>query len=60
MRGPRRDVCWYCGGRLIWDSDFPYDEVYGEGEGVVTYLHCTECGAKVTYEQRDGDESDRI
>ena len=51
-----RDVCWYCGGRLIWDSDFNYDEVHGEGEGIVTYLHCTECGAEVVYSKRDDED----
>lgn len=45
------DVCWYCGGMLVWDSDFDRDDVYGDGEsGIVTYLHCEECGASVTYE----------
>ena len=47
-----RDVCWYCGGRLRWDSDFGYDEVFCEGEGIVSYLHCTNCGATVQYSQR--------
>ena len=48
-----RDVCWYCGGRLVWDNDFDYDEVYGEGEGIVTFLHCTKCDAEVQYSKRD-------
>lgn len=47
--GERRDICWYCGGRLIWNSDFNYDEVYGEGDGIVTFLRCMKCGADVTY-----------
>ena len=51
-----RDVCWYCGGRLIWDSDFNYDEVHGEGEGIVTYLHCMDCGAEVVYSKRDDED----
>lgn len=45
----RRDVCWYCGGRLFWGSDFNYDEVFGEGEGIVSYLTCSGCGAEVQY-----------
>lgn len=51
-----RDVCWWCGGRLIWQSDFGYDEVYGEGEGIVTYLRCTDCGAEVEYSKRDDEQ----
>ena len=53
-----RDVCWYCGGRLIWDSDFNYDEVFGEGEGIATYLHCMDCGAEVQYSKRDDEEEE--
>lgn len=28
-----RDVCWYCGGKLVWQNDFSVEDVYGEGEG---------------------------
>lgn len=43
--------CWYCGNKLIWKSDFNYDEVHFEGEGIVTYLNCSDknCGAEVQY-----------
>ena len=51
-----RDVCWYCGGRLCWDSDFNYDEVFGEGEGIATNLHCMDYGAEVQYSLRDDKE----
>ena len=37
--------CWYCGSHMYWNSDFNYDEVFGEGEGVISYLICSECGA---------------
>ena len=52
------DRCWYCGSKLIWDSDFNYDEIYGEGEGIVTFLHCSneKCNAQIQYSIRD-DES---
>lgn len=48
--------CWYCGSELIWQSDFSYDEVYGEGEGIVSYLTCSGCGAEVEYSLRDDEE----
>ena len=53
-----RDVCWYCGGKLVWQNDYSYEDVYGEGEGegIVTYLICSECGARVTYEHKEGEE----
>lgn len=48
--------CWYCDGLLIWQSDFNYDEVFGEGEGIVTHLTCSECGAEVQYSLRESEE----
>lgn len=54
------DRCWYCGGQLIWQSDFNYDEVFGDGEGVVTYLMCTECGAEVQYAVRTDEEDEDV
>ena len=42
-----RDICWYCGGKLIWQSDFNYDEVHHEGEGIVSFLTCSNCGAEL-------------
>ena len=33
-----RDRCVFCNCRLIWQNDFDYSDVYGEGEGIVTYL----------------------
>lgn len=57
MSDDGRCRCWYCGAPLIWDSDFNYDEVYGEGEGIVTFLHCSneDCGASVQYSIRDDE-----
>ena len=54
----RRDVCWLCGGRLIWQSDYNYDEIYGEGEGIVAILQCSECGASVEYALRTDEEEE--
>lgn len=45
-------LCWYCGGELIWQSDFNYDEIYGNGEGVVSFLTCKKCGADIQYSLR--------
>ena len=44
---------------MIWESDFNYDEVYGEGDGIVTYLHCPSCGADRKFSRRD-DEDDNF
>jgi hypothetical protein len=44
----RRDVCWWCGGRLIWQNDFDKEDLMDE-EGIVTYLMCSSCNASVEY-----------
>lgn len=51
-----RDVCWLCGGKLIWQSDANYDEVHGEGEGIVTFLRCSACDADVQYSKKEVNE----
>lgn len=40
---------------MIWDSDANYDEVYGEGEGIVSFLHCSGCGANAEFSKREDD-----
>ena len=51
--------CWYCGEEMIWDLDFDYDKVYGEGKGIVTFLHCSNCGAKAEFSLGDDKDDDR-
>lgn len=51
--------CWYCGEEMIWDQDFDYDEVYGEGKGIVTFLHCSNCGANAEFSLGDDKDDDR-
>ena len=48
-------TCWFCGGALIWDSDFTAEDVFGEGAGnrLVAFLHCSECGAIVQYTEAE-------
>lgn len=52
------DRCWYCGGKLVWQNDFDYSDVYLEGEGIVTYLTCSNCGAEVQYSLRTDEEDE--
>ena len=42
--------CFHCGARaVIWDCDYSFEDVGLEGEGLVHYLHCEECGAVIEY-----------
>ena len=53
--------CPFCAtGTLSWNSDFNYDEVFGEGEGVVSYYTCMnpDCGAEAEFSLRTDKEEE--
>jgi hypothetical protein len=58
MTEDARDVCWFCGGKLCWDADYDYRDIYWEGDGVVAMLHCKDCGAEVQYSLREDEEQE--
>ena len=39
-------TCWWCGHKLIWQNDFEKDDWGIHGEGMVTVLICSGCGAE--------------
>lgn len=42
--------CFHCGQKTVgWDSDFDFEDMGYEGEGVVHICHCTNCGAEIEY-----------
>lgn len=47
---------------MYWNADFNYDEVYDEGEGIVTFLTCKVCGAEAefSYKEEDEDEEEEL
>lgn len=49
-------ICAFCGHKMIWQSDFNYDEVFGEGEGIVTFYHCPNCNTMAQFSKRDDEE----
>lgn len=51
--------CINCGHELIWQSDFNYDEVHGEGEGVVSHWYCPHCGAMHEVSVRTDNEEEK-
>lgn len=50
--------CYFCNLPMRWESDFNYDEVWGEGEGIVSFWTCPECGGEAQYSLRDDVEED--
>lgn len=50
--------CWFCGTEMYWQSDYNYDEIHGEGEGIVALLYCPNCGTDAMFSLRTDDEED--
>ena len=49
--------CFHCGARaVIWDSDFDFWDLGYEGEGIVHFCHCMNCGAEIEYDIRFDDD----
>lgn len=45
--------CWWCRSELTWQNDFTKEEWCMEGEGIVSILVCSGCGAEVRYIERE-------
>lgn len=42
--------CFHCGCKaVIWDSDFSFEDMGLEGDGIVHICHCQTCGAEIEY-----------
>lgn len=55
--------CFHCCARaVIWDADFTFEDVGLEGEGIVHFCHCSNCGAQIEYyiSLEDEDDSDEL
>ena len=53
--------CFHCGMRaVIWESDFKLAECGYEGEGIVHFCHCTNCGAEIEYLIRFEEDEDDL
>ena len=50
--------CWYCGEKMIWQSDFTLEDMGRKGEGIVSILCCSKCNAVAEFSIRDEDEAD--
>lgn len=48
--------CFLCGGQVIWQSDFDFEDYGYEGEGIVQNYTCSKCGAE--YEVRNRFETE--
>lgn len=45
--------CWFCRSKMIWQSDFSYEDMGYEGDGIVAILSCTNmrCEASAEFAQ---------
>lgn len=52
--------CFHCGCKaVIWDSDFMFEEMGYEGNGVVHLCHCTACNAEIEYRVAEAENEDK-
>lgn len=42
-------ICWFCKSKMIWQSDFNYEDFGRRGEGVVAILCCSSCDASAEF-----------
>ena len=42
-------VCWFCGGRMKWNGDTPFDDLGMPGDGLLASLSCIECEAECCF-----------
>lgn len=51
--------CFHCCTKsVVWQSDFNFEDMGYEGEGIVHICHCTNCGAEIEYRVPCGNEED--
>ena len=50
--------CWFCGSKMIWQSDFTYEDYCMEGDGTIAVLVCSNDDCKATAEFSKGDDID--
>ena len=49
--------CFHCGQETVaWQSDFDFEDMGYESEGIVHILHCSSCGAEIEYKVPDEDD----
>lgn len=60
MTGSGLFYCPRCGKQsAVWQNDFDVADLGYDGEGIVTYYTCSECGSEIeviTRENNDGEE----
>lgn len=53
--------CYHCGSkRVAWMNDFMFEDVGCDGDGIVSFFQCLDCGAEIeVYVSYDNEESDK-
>ena len=42
--------CFHCGCKtVVWDNDSSFEDCGYEGDGIVQFFHCENCGAMIEY-----------
>ena len=53
--------CLSCGSEMNPTSSYNYDEVFGEGKGIVSYFRCIneKCNAEIEFSKKDIEEEEK-
>ena len=44
--------CYFCDDELIWGNDYSFENYGYEGEGIVSTLTCSNCGADAEFSSK--------
>ena len=42
-------ICYNCNSKMSWNSDYSFEDVGIEGEGIVSYFTCSECDSSCEF-----------
>lgn len=49
-------ICGLCGGALVWQCDYSFEDFGYEGDGIVGCAICSNCGAEVEFRKSFDEE----
>jgi hypothetical protein len=51
--------CFHCGCKaVVWESDFSFEDMGYDGEGIVHICRCSNCGAEIEYRISFNDDDE--
>lgn len=48
--------CYFCGEQMVYQNDWNYDDIFGDGEGIVSVWSCPHCNSEAQFSLREDKE----